>query len=170
MGDFLSLSISHRALTLSAVHFPPGGCGPRNCALMRNQWSALTHHILHKNLTRTLGVSNFCVSCLKCLLEMPGAVVPAVNQIQYHVGMGADPEGIMSYSAQHGIVVEAHSPLGTNTTELIDGHLTSAIGVAHNKSSPEVALRWIMQHIPALTTKSSNAAHLAQNLAVLDWS
>jgi len=83
--------------------------------------------------------------------------------------MGADPEGIMSYSAQHGIVVEAYSPLGTNTTELIDGHLTTAIGNAHNKSSPEVALRWILQHIPAVTTKSSNAAHLAEDLGVLNW-
>jgi len=167
--NLVELGMSYTDLLL--VHFPPsGGCGPQNCEAMRKQWSALTHHILHKNLTRTLGVSNFCVSCLKCLLEMPQfEVTPAVNQVEFHIGMGADPEGLMSYSAAKGIVMQAYSPLGTNTSELIDGHLTNTIGAAYNKSSPEVALNWILEHIPAVTTKSAKPEHLAEDLAVLQW-
>jgi len=168
--NLVQLGMEYTDLVL--VHFPPsGGCGPKNCDAIREQWTALTHHVLHKNLTRTLGVSNFCVSCLKCLLEERAftPVVPAVNQVEYHIGMGPDPEGLLSYSARAGIVVEAYSPLGTNTTELINGHLTSTIGAAYNKSSPEVALNWILQHIPAVTTKSGNPQHLAEDLGVLDW-
>merc|ERR1712086_477768 len=167
--NLMQLGMSYTDLLL--VHFPPsGGCGPQNCVAMRKQWQALTDEVLLKNLTRTLGVSNFCVSCLKCLAEAGSDVVtPAVNQVEFHIGMGADPEGLMSYSAGKGIIVEAYSPLGTNTTELINGHLTTMIGAAHNKSSPEVALNWILQHIPAVTTKSANPAHLAEDLAVLDW-
>merc|ERR1711865_398017 len=167
--NLVQLGMSYTDLLL--VHFPPsGGCGPKNCVAMRKQWQALTDEVLLKNLTRTLGVSNFCVSCLKCLAEAGSDVVtPAVNQVEFHIGMGADPEGLMSYSAEKGIIVEAYSPLGTNTTELINGHLTTMIGAAHNKSSPEVALNWILRHIPAVTTKSANPAHLAEDLAVLDW-
>merc|ERR1712086_751083 len=167
--NLMQLGMSYTDLLL--VHFPPsGGCGPKNCVAMRKQWQALTDEVLLKNLTRTLGVSNFCVSCLKCLAEAGSDVVtPAVNQVEFHIGMGGDPEGLMSYSAEKGIIVEAYSPLGTNTTELINGHLTTMIGAAHNKSSPEVALNWILQHIPAVTTKSANPAHLAEDLAVLDW-
>ena len=39
-------------------------------------------------------------------------VTPMVNQIQYHVGMGPDPDGLISYCAKRNITVEAYSPLG----------------------------------------------------------
>ena len=32
-----------------------------------------------------------------------------------------------------------------------------------------MALRWILEHIPALTTKSINPEHLAKDLAVINW-
>jgi 2,5-diketo-D-gluconate reductase A len=155
---------------LLLIHFPPPlGCGILNCGTIQKQWAALSEQILKANKTRALGVSNFCVSCLKCLAEVTDAVVPAVNQVQFHVGMGADPEGLMSYAKAQGIAVEAYSPLGDNTTELIDGDLTTRIGAAHNKSSVQVALKWIWQRGHALTTKSSNPKHLAQDIDIFDW-
>merc|ERR1712113_998589 len=60
---------------------------------------------------RAIGVSNYCPSCLDALLAVVD-FVPAVNQIQYHVGMTADPEGIISYCKEHGIVPQAYSPMG----------------------------------------------------------
>lgn len=168
-GNLNELNATYTDLLL--VHFPPdGGCGPSNCAAMQKQWTALTEQVLAKNLTRTLGVSNFCVSCLECLMSMPHAVTPAVNQVEYHVGMGPDPEGLLSYSAGKGIVVEAYSPLGTGSPELLNGSLTTSIGQAHNKSSPSTALRWILEHIPALTVKAANPAYLTEDLAILGWS
>ena len=66
-------------------------------------------------------------------------------------------------------MVQAYSPLGDNTSSLISGELVSALGATHNKSGPQVALRWICQHGVAVTTKSTNAAHLAQDLDIFDW-
>ena len=40
-------------------------------------------------------------------------VTPAVNQIQFHVGMGADPSGFKSYADGKGIVTQAYSPWAT---------------------------------------------------------
>lgn len=154
---------------LLLIHFPPlGGCNPVNCRLIRSQWAALTP-LVAQNKTRALGVSNFCVSCLECLAGVPGALVPAVNQFKLHIGMGADPGGLLSHCASHGIVAQAYSPLGDNTTELITGPLVSEIGAAHNKSGVQVALRWIYQHGAAVTTKSGSAAHLRQDIDLFGW-
>ena len=49
--------------------------------------------------------SNYCQSCLDCLLAN-ASIVPAVNQFELHVGMGDDPEGLVSYTARKGIVVQ----------------------------------------------------------------
>ena len=162
---------------LLLVHFPPPlGCGVLNCGIIQKQWQALSDGILKTNKTRALGVSNFCVSCFKCLLGdddddavRDDVVVPVLNQVQYHIGMGADPEGLMSYCKTKNIVVEAYSPLGDNTTELITGALTTSIGKNHNKSSVQVALKWIWQHGHPLTTKSSNPIHLAEDIDLFDW-
>ena len=98
----------------------------------------LTHQV------RSLGVSNFCQSCFKCLDKIPGGlkIVPAVNQVQYHIGGGADPQSLVSYCQGRGIAVEAYSPLGDNTRALIHGNLTAAIGAAHKKTAVQVPGGW----------------------------
>jgi len=154
---------------LLLVHFPPGDCSA-NCALIREQWTALVEGALRVNKTRALGVSNFCVTCLDCLAETsPPTVTPAVNQFAYHIGMGADPEGLVTRSLKAGVRPQAYSPLGDNTTELITGDLVSSIGHHHGKSGVQVALRWIWQHGVAVTTKSSNIDHLRDDLDIFGW-
>eukprot|EP00322_Chrysochromulina_rotalis_P029100 CAMPEP_0115847402 /NCGR_PEP_ID=MMETSP0287-20121206/10365_1 /TAXON_ID=412157 /ORGANISM="Chrysochromulina rotalis, Strain UIO044" /LENGTH=314 /DNA_ID=CAMNT_0003301237 /DNA_START=137 /DNA_END=1081 /DNA_ORIENTATION=- len=155
---------------LLLVHFPPtGGCGRKNCNLIKQQWQALTDLHLHTNKTRAIGVSNFCVSCLECLSEISGVVTPAVNQFQYHIGMGPDPQGLVSYCKNNGIAPQAYSPLGDNTTELVSGPLVTSIGKAHNKTGVQVALKWIWQNGVAVTTKSGNPAHLTEDLDIFNW-
>ena len=84
---------------LLLVHFPPmGGCGALNCPVIQSQWAALESFYAQKK-AKSIGVSNFCVSCLDCLAKNASATVPAVNQIEYHIGMGADPEGLLSTCA-----------------------------------------------------------------------
>lgn len=167
--NLAELGLDHVDLLL--IHFPPeGGCGAANCALIRKQWRALVHSHLSTNKTRALGVSNFCVSCLDCLANASDATVtPAVNQFAYHIGMGADPEGLVTRTRAAGIVPQAYSPLGDNTSELISGELVSSIGHNHGKSGVQVALRWIWQHGVAVTTKSSNVAHLQEDRDIFGW-
>ena len=83
-----------------------GACSAAASALNAAQWRAYAD-FMAAGKARAIGVSNYCASCLEGL----GAPVPAVNQIQVHVGVGADPEGLLSYCKQKGIVVQAYSPL-----------------------------------------------------------
>lgn len=157
-------------LDLVLIHFPPvGGCGPLNCPIIRKQWAAFESAYAQKKV-RSIGVSNFCVSCFECLFGGNYSITPAVNQVQYHVGEGVDPGGLFSYCKKHGIVTEAYSPLGDNKTEILSGKLTTSIAKAQNKTAAQVALRWIWQNGVALTTKSSSFEHLKEDLDIFDWS
>ena len=49
---------------------------------------------------------------MRCLLETPGATVPAVWQQMHHVGMGVDPLGQLSYARRHQVAYMAYSVLG----------------------------------------------------------
>ena len=87
---------------------------------------------------------------------------PKVNQFEYHVGMGPDPEGLVSYCKSVGVVPQAYSPLGPtyNTTaknELIEGNLTVSIGKHYNKSGAQVG--HCLSCACALTLTCSSAAH-----------
>ena len=67
-----------------------GACSAAASALNAAQWRAYAD-FMRAGKARAIGVSNYCASCLEGL----GAPVPAVNQIQVHVGTGADPEGLL---------------------------------------------------------------------------
>ena len=67
LDNLVELGVDYTDLLL--VHFPPPlGCGALNCGIIQQQWKSLSDEILKTNKTRALGVSNFCISCFKCLL------------------------------------------------------------------------------------------------------
>jgi 2,5-diketo-D-gluconate reductase A len=167
-ADLRQLGVAQLDLVL--IHFPPkGGCSKELCPEIQGQWAAL-EAAYAAGKARAIGVSNFCISCFECLFEVANTTVPALNQIEYHVGMGQDPEGLISYCQKEGIVVEAYSPLGDNTKELINGPLVTQIGKAHGKSGAQVALKWIQQQKGwTLTTKSTSPKHLVEDLDLFTW-
>jgi len=159
----------------SAPFGSQGGCDPKICELNAAQWRAYTE-LLHAGAARAIGVSNYCESCFECLLSPPNAstpvVTPAVNQIQLHVGTGADPEGLLSYCVARGIVVQAYSPLASGG--IISDPLCKSVGTKHNRTSAQVGIRWIVQNAAlrgnaTLVVKASTSKYLEQDLAFRDW-
>ena len=150
-----------------------GGCSPLACTLAAAQWEAYVQ-LLESGRVRSIGVSNFCQSCLECLAAASSktsanATTPAVNQIQVHVGQGSsDPgPGLVSYCKAHGIVVQAYEPLAGGA--LATDEFCAAIGLKHQKSAAQVALRWVLDRVPALAVRAGSAAHLAQDLDIFDF-
>jgi 2,5-diketo-D-gluconate reductase A len=148
----------------------PGKCEAQYCAANRAQWRAYGE-LLAAGKARAIGVSNFCPSCLDCILAQPGVEAPVVNEVQYHIGMGPDPSGLLTYHQAHGIVLQSYYPLGHGAV-LKDQRLES-ISAAHNKSTAQVAMRWILQNAKqsggAIFTSSINPSHLRQDLDLFDW-
>ena len=99
-------------------------------------------------------------------------IVPVMNQIQYHVGMGPDPEGIASYSSSKNIQIQSYAPMGEryhNNTDLINGTMVTEIGNAHGKAPSSVGLKWIIQSDVILSMQTGSEQHLKDNTDIFDW-
>ena len=172
----------HVALVL--LHFPPCLVGKDGMALcnankrisctecdaIKQQWSAAVK-AHEKGLFSAIGVSNYCTQCLQCLKDF--ATQPMVNQFQLHVGMGPDPQGFLAMNAARGIVSQAYSPIGSGghgSSDILSGPLTTKIAKAHNKTTAQVALKYLVQLDAAVVTKSSSPEHLKQDVDLFDWS
>eukprot|EP00462_Mataza_sp_D1_P011788 CAMPEP_0175155198 /NCGR_PEP_ID=MMETSP0087-20121206/20831_1 /TAXON_ID=136419 /ORGANISM="Unknown Unknown, Strain D1" /LENGTH=339 /DNA_ID=CAMNT_0016442305 /DNA_START=50 /DNA_END=1069 /DNA_ORIENTATION=+ len=135
------------------------------CAMMQQQWRAL-EQVYKAGQTRAIGVSNFCKACLECIAEI-AEVAPAVNQLQFHVGMpGPDPAGLISYTKAHNdTVVQAYSPLaGDQHAKLLDNPTVTSIAQVHNKTTAQVALRWVLQLGSPLATSTTNKQYMVEDL------
>ena len=55
---------------------------------------------------KAIGVSNFCKSSFDCF-SSTWKVKPVINQIEVHVGMGPDPQGLVSYGRNLGVEAQA---------------------------------------------------------------
>jgi len=170
--DLTLLGVDYVDLML--LHFPPDfaptGCGLFGaCNLMKEQWAAM-EAAYHAGKAKTIGVSNYCQSCFECILAN-ASVVPAVNQVQFHVGETTDPgkHGLKAYMDEKGIVMMAYSAMAQGSKELISGPLTTGIGSHYNKSGAQVALKWIAQHNVPLVTKASSPTYLAEDIDLFDF-
>jgi len=136
------------------------------CDMMKQQWAALELRY-KQGKTRAIGVSNFCKPCLECIAEI-ATVVPAVNQLQFHIGMpGEDPGGLLSYSNSKGILVQAYSPNGGDQHAALL-HAPEMVNIAahHNVSTSAVCLKWVWMLGHALATSTTNIDYMKEDVAV----
>lgn len=147
-----------------------GACDNTICALNRAQWRAY-ENFMREGKARAIGVSNYCQSCLSCLEGEGVTVVPAVNQIQWHVGMGGDPEGLPSFCNSQQVVVQAYGPLAAGA--VATDPLCTDVGKAYNKSAAQVGLRWILQHQATIRTaivvKADDLDYLNEDKDIFNW-
>jgi diketogulonate reductase-like aldo/keto reductase len=106
-----------------------------------------------------IGVSNFMVSHLQELLRH-ARVVPAVNQIEVHPFL--QQRAVRALCAQHGITVQAYSPL--TKAQRLAHPVVLGIGQALGRSAAQVLLRWGLQHGLVVLPKSTRPERIRQNL------
>jgi len=164
------------------LHFPPfpsfvaRSCGELtgSCEMVRAQWNAM-QEFYDAGKATAIGVSNFCPSCLGCLKD--AHTQPHINQIMYHLGSGvnAKAQALIEYHKEHGIATQGYSTLGNTpfthhaSDDILHGNLTTSIAKAHNVSTVQVALKWVVSQGVAAVTKSSNPKHLASDLDLWSW-
>lgn len=77
--DYVDLTLIHFPFHSDGTPFTPEG---RDI-----QWKALEYALINKK-TRAIGVSHFCKKHIDLLLKK-AKITPALNQVEYHVGMGS---------------------------------------------------------------------------------
>lgn len=160
---------------LYLLHFP---CAPTadSCnggvEFRQDQWKSVEGLVANKK-ARAIGVSHYCRRQMEDIFKIM-TVKPAVNQVEYHVGMGMDgvnATDFKEWNQKNGITYQSFSPLcgPCNSSALIDGPLVVGIGKNHNKTGAQVSLKWqVQQGIPVIP-KSASTQHQSENIDLFSW-
>lgn len=116
-------------------------------------------------LVKHLGVSNFTATQLTDAIEL--ADDPLVtNQVLYHPYK--DQSRLLEVCRANNVALTAYSPLARGA--VLDDAVLARIASHYDKSPVQVALRWLLQQTGVVAIpKASSRAHLAENLAVFDF-
>jgi len=157
-------------VNLLLLHRPPlrddssTEANEEQCLRVTEQWRAV-EQIKQSGVAISVGVSNFCLPLLQCLLL--SGKTPTVMQQMHHVGMGLDPNGLVSWARHYGAVYMAYSALlggGQDAMVGMNPRALRSIGAAHRSEVAEIALRWVAQQGIPLVTSAKSETHLASNL------
>ncbi|MDD5141200.1 MAG: aldo/keto reductase [Verrucomicrobiales bacterium] len=144
-------------LDLYLIHRPAGD--------VKGSWKAM-EELFHQGKIKAIGVSNFEPARLADLIASSD-VKPAINQIETHAFF---QEGkAYDYLKQHGIQHEAWAPFAEGRHGLFTNATLAAIGKKYNKTVAQVCLRWHFQRGIIAIPRSSQKAHIAENVNIFDF-
>lgn len=114
---------------------------------------------------RAIGVSNFLPEHLERLLGET-SVVPVINQIELHPQLQQAESRALH--AEHGILTEAWSPLGSGKG-LLEVPTVVAVARKHGRTPAQAVLRWHIQTGNVVIPKSVTPSRIAENIDVFDF-
>lgn len=151
-------------IDLYLIHWPANAKNYANWQEANAEtWLAL-EELKREGKVRSIGVSNFWPEHLEALSQT-ASITPAVNQIEFHPGYWQAE--VTAYCKENGIVVESWSPLAQG--RILDNKTLEKIALRHQKTIPQICLRWIVQHEVIVIPKSSNPQRLEENKAIFDF-
>ncbi len=145
-------------LDLYLIHRPIGGD-------WKGSWKAM-EELYHDGKVKAIGMSNADFALLDDLMANC-EVKPAVHQIETHAFFQEGKEH--DYLKQHGIQHEAWSPFAEGRNKLFANEALVAIGKKHDKSVAQVCIRWHLQRGIVAIPRSSQKAHIEENLNIFDF-
>jgi 2,5-diketo-D-gluconate reductase A len=144
-------------LDLYLIHRPRGD--------VKGSWQAMEELVKAEKI-RAIGVSNFDPEQLKELM-LYAEIVPAINQIETHVFF--QEKNLYPFLQGSATQMEAWSPLAAGRGGIFSNQTLAAIGKKHQKSIAQVCLRWHYQRGVVAIPRSSQKAHMIENLDIFDF-
>lgn len=123
-------------------------------------WKAF-EEIYKEGKTKAIGVSNFLNNHMQNILDNC-EVVPMVNQIEFHPGY--IQKDVVDFDKEHGIVVEAWSPLGRE--RVFKDELLNKLAEKYGKSVAQICLAFALQMDVVPLPKSSSVERMKQNMDI----
>lgn len=128
------------------------------------------HTLVKSGKILSWGVSNFDVDDLDELAAIPGAGLPACNQVLYHLKERAIEHRVLPWCLERGVAVVAYTPYGESPAAFDpanrQGHVLGEIASAHAATPRQVALAFLLRHPHTFVIpKASNEAHVRENAA-----
>jgi len=120
--------------------------------------------VKREGLARHIGVSNFDVGMMQQAVSL--CPLPLVcNQIHYHPYF--DQTALRQTCAAVGAAVVAYSPIAKGNVR--GDTVLNEIGVRHNKTAAQVALRWLVQQGVSAIPRTSRVERLSENFSIFDF-
>ena len=122
-----------------------------------------------------IGISNFNSTAIKALYAAGLRVPPVVNQCGFSIAGHSRPDAGRDFETlaeckRRNITYSAYSPLGgLSKIPVLSNPTVKAVAAAHNKSTAQVALRWVTQQEVTAVTASDNVDHLKGDLDIFDF-
>ncbi|WP_445669331.1 aldo/keto reductase [Paenibacillus sp. FSL R7-0204] len=132
-------------------------------AKYKDTWRAL-EKLYTDGKVRAIGVSNFQIDHLEDLLA-DANVKPMVNQVELHPLL--NQQELREYCKAQGIQIEAWAPLAQG--HLLDNEVLADIAAHHNKTLPQVILRWDLQNRIVTIPKSVKEERIIANADIFDF-
>jgi diketogulonate reductase-like aldo/keto reductase len=121
--------------------------------------------IYKEGRAKAIGVCNFDIEHLQRILD-ECEVVPSVNQVECHPYL--QQQELKEFCKEHGIVLEAYSPL-MNGTKVLHDPVIREIASEHDKTPAQVILRWHLQSDVIAIPKTVTPSRMDENIDVFDF-
>ena len=144
-------------LDLYLIHRPRGD--------VKGSWKAM-EELYREGKIRAIGVSNFETNHLNELMA-DSSVRPTVNQIETHAFF--QQPGAHEFLNQNNVQMQAWSPFAQGRNDLFTNETLAEIGEKYNKTNAQVSLRWHYQRGIVTIPRTSQEAHMIENLNVFDF-
>lgn len=130
---------------------------------LRETFEAL-HKLQENGQVRQIGISNFPVKWMKEALEYAPNLI--TNQVEYHPYLSQE-DLLNDIKDFNNIFLTAYSPLGQ--AEVLDDPTLKELAEKHDKTVPQVILRWHLQQGIVAIPRSSNPDHVESNFKIWDF-
>ncbi len=144
-------------LDLYLIHRPRGD--------VRGSWKAM-EELYSEGKIRAIGVSNFEPHQLDDLLTY-ASIKPAINQIENHVFF--QQHEAHAHLKESGIQMQGWSPFAAGRNNIFNNETLAGIAEKHNRSIAQVCLRWHYQRGIIAIPRTSQKAHMIQNINIWDF-
>jgi diketogulonate reductase-like aldo/keto reductase len=140
---------------LYIIHWPQGG--------PTWAWDGM-QRAKDRGYARSIGVSNFSVQEIDELLGVADSP-PVVNQVQF--SPFEYRRRLREHCADHGIAIEAYSPLGTGRH--LGDQRVARIAERAGRTPAQVLLRWCLERDLVVLPKSTHRERIEENAQIFDF-
>lgn len=140
---------------------------------LEEAWKQL-EECYEQGLVKNIGVSNFDVENLEKLMKF-AKYKPQVNQIEYHLYLQNQTDGINDYCRENNIQLEAYCPLTPVLENRINDEnhplklIIEKLSKKYNVEKSSISLRWIYQSGVIPITTSANAERMKQAFEIFTF-
>src|SRR5438270_5877416 len=116
---------------------------------------------------RHWGVSNFDVSDMEELVDLPGGTAVATNQVLYNLTRRGIEYDLLPWCRERGLPIMAYSPIEQG--RLLGHRELQGVAARHGATPAQVALAWVLRQdgVNAIP-RAGTPAHVRENRAALD--